>query len=38
VWPQQKKLPRQYWWDLEPAMRKTAPVRPSITPPNGSGR
>ncbi len=38
VWPQQKKLPRQYWWDLEPTMRKTAPVRPSITPPNGSGK
>jgi hypothetical protein len=37
VWPQQRKLPRQYWWDLEPAARKTAPVRPSITAPNGSG-
>jgi hypothetical protein len=31
VWPQEKKLPRQYWWDLEPALRKAAPVRPSIT-------
>ena len=31
VWPQQKKLPRQYWWDLEPTMRKTAPPRPRIT-------
>jgi Tol biopolymer transport system component len=37
VWPQQRKLPRQYWWDLEPAPRKTAPVRPSLTTPNGSG-
>jgi hypothetical protein len=26
VWPQQKKLPRQYWWDLEPTMRKGAPT------------
>lgn len=33
VWPQQKKLPRQYWWDLEPTPRKTAPTRPSITAP-----
>jgi hypothetical protein len=33
VWPQQKKLPRQYWWDLEPTLRKTAPTRPTI--PNG---
>jgi hypothetical protein len=31
IWPQQKKLPRQYWWDLEPTMRKTAPARPSLT-------
>jgi Tol biopolymer transport system component len=31
VWPQQKKLPRQYWWDIEPTLRKTAPARPSIT-------
>ena len=37
VWPQEKKLPRQYWWDLEPALRKTAPARPSITT-NGSGK
>jgi hypothetical protein len=36
VWPQQKKLPRQYWWDIEPTLRKTAPVRPSIT--NGGQR
>jgi len=41
VWPQQKKLPRQYWWDLEPSPRKTAPARPIITtppPPAGGGR
>jgi cytosine/adenosine deaminase-related metal-dependent hydrolase len=31
VWPQARKLPRQYWWDLEPAIRKTAPARPGIT-------
>jgi Tol biopolymer transport system component len=31
VWPAQKKLPRQYWWDLDPTSRKTAPTRPSIT-------
>jgi len=31
IWPQQKKLPRQYWWDIEPTLRKTAPARPSIT-------
>jgi hypothetical protein len=37
VWPQEKKLPRQYWWDLEPALRKTAPVRPSITT-NGANK
>jgi hypothetical protein len=36
VWPQQKKLPRQYWWDLEPSLRKTAPARPSITSGAGS--
>jgi Tol biopolymer transport system component len=36
VWPQQKKLPRQYWWDLEPTLRKTAPTRPSITTNGGS--
>ena len=36
IWPQPKTLPRQYWWDLEPARRKTAPTRPSIT--NGSGK
>ena len=35
IWPQQKKLPRQYWWDLEPTLRKTAPNRPTITT-NGS--
>jgi Tol biopolymer transport system component len=41
VWPQQKKLPRQYWWDLEPTPRKTAPTRPTITTPtspNGDRR
>ena len=31
IWPQQKKLPRQYWWDLEPTLRTTAPTRPTIT-------
>ena len=31
IWPQAKPLPRQYWWDLEPSPRKTAPVRPRIT-------
>jgi Tol biopolymer transport system component len=36
VWPQQKKLPRQYWWDLEPSMRKTAPTR--VTVPTGNGK
>jgi len=36
VWPQPRKLPRQYWWDLEPTMRKTAPARPSITTQNGT--
>ena len=36
IWPQQKKLPRQYWWDLEPTLRKTAPNRPSITTNGGS--
>jgi Tol biopolymer transport system component len=30
IWPEQKKLPRQYWWDLEPTPRKTAPTRPRI--------
>jgi Tol biopolymer transport system component len=32
VWPSQKKLPRQYWWDLEPTPRQGAPVRPTVTP------
>lgn len=36
IWPQQKKLPRQYWWDLEPSPRTTAPARPRITT-TGSG-
>ena len=36
IWPQQKKLPRQYWWDLEPTLRKTAPTRPSITTNGGA--
>lgn len=31
VWPEQKKLPRQYWWDLEPAPRKGAPARTALT-------
>jgi imidazolonepropionase-like amidohydrolase/Tol biopolymer transport system component len=31
IWPQQRKLPRQYWWDLEPSMRKTAPAQPTLT-------
>ena len=30
VWPQQKKLPRQYWWDLEPTPRKGAPPVPTV--------
>jgi Tol biopolymer transport system component len=30
VWPQQKKLPRQYWWDLEPPVRKGAPLPPAL--------
>lgn len=30
IWPLQKKLPRQYWWDLEPTPRPGAPVRPSL--------
>jgi Tol biopolymer transport system component len=34
IWPQQKKLPRQYWWDLEPKVRTTAPARPTVTPIN----
>jgi hypothetical protein len=37
VWPQQKKLPRQYWWDLEPKVRTTAPARPSLTAPTAAG-
>jgi Tol biopolymer transport system component len=32
VWPEQKKLPRQYWWDLEPSPRPGAPVRPTVAP------
>jgi Tol biopolymer transport system component len=31
IWPAQKKLPRQYWWDLEPTPRKGAPARPMTT-------
>jgi Tol biopolymer transport system component len=38
IWPRERKLPRQYWWDLEPAMRKTAPVRPSITNNGGTSK
>jgi Tol biopolymer transport system component len=30
VWPQQKKLPHQYWWDLEPTPRKGAPALPTM--------
>jgi Tol biopolymer transport system component len=33
IWPEQKKLPRQYWWDLEPPVRKGAPPLPSIKKP-----
>lgn len=29
----QKKLPRQYWWDLEPNLRKGAPARPGVSRP-----
>jgi Tol biopolymer transport system component len=42
IWPQQKPLPRQYWWDLEPSMRKGASPLPSVRKPitttNGSSR
>lgn len=30
VWPEKRPLPRQYWWDLEPPVRRDAPVRPTI--------
>jgi hypothetical protein len=30
VWPEAKNLPRQYWWDLEPAKRADAPARPTV--------
>ena len=30
IWPEQKKLPRQYRWDLEPPVRKGAPPLPAI--------
>jgi Tol biopolymer transport system component len=33
IWPEQKKLPRQYWWDLEPPVRKGAPPLPAIRKP-----
>jgi imidazolonepropionase-like amidohydrolase len=33
IWPDQKKLPRQYWWDLEPPVRKGAPPLPVIRKP-----
>jgi Tol biopolymer transport system component len=33
IWPVQKKLPRQYWWDLEPTPRRGAPARPTINGP-----
>jgi Tol biopolymer transport system component len=32
IWPQQKKLPQQYWWDRDPLPRKDAPPRPTIRP------
>jgi hypothetical protein len=41
IWPQQKKLPRQYWWDLDPKSRTTAPTRPTLTttsPASSGGR
>ncbi len=31
VWPAKKKLPRQYWWDLEPAARPGAPKRTTLS-------
>ena len=30
IWPGEKELPRQYWWDLDPEPRKGAPARPAI--------
>ena len=33
IWPVQRKLPRQYWWDLEPAPRRGAPTRPTVAAP-----
>jgi Tol biopolymer transport system component len=30
IWPVQKKLPRQYWWELEPSVRPGAPGRPGL--------
>jgi hypothetical protein len=33
VWPARTKLPRQYWWDLEPTPRPGAPGRPSVNAP-----
>jgi hypothetical protein len=30
VWPEEKPLPRQYWWDLDPTPREGAPRRPSV--------
>lgn len=33
VWPARKKLPRQYWWDLEPTPRPGAPARPTVAAP-----
>jgi hypothetical protein len=37
VWPARKKLPRQYWWDLEPTPRRDAPARPALTEPSTRG-
>jgi len=30
IWPEEKPLPRQYWWDLDPEPRNDAPARPVI--------
>jgi hypothetical protein len=36
IWPEQKELPRQYWWDLEPAVRPGAPRRPGLRVPTST--
>jgi cytosine/adenosine deaminase-related metal-dependent hydrolase len=38
MWPGQKKLPRQYWWDLEPLPRKGAPARATLPRTAAPGR